>query len=258
MAKHQESWGGFPSEFEDAPALITCDLGWADEGPDPRRGMLIRVRVAVPEPDEEEGLGPFLESITPFDDAINAELQKKLNAVTVGTILTSQWRYWCFYASRSDGAQDIVARAATKVKGVTPEVIIEDDPEWEFFGEVLFPDEAQQRYMADESVVSQLMDNGDESDVPRTIEHLAIFADAKSRDKFVAWCKQNGFDVTNTSKDYDEEFEGFLVEFTHVGPALTDDIFEKTSLACEGVDQFEGDYDGWQTTIVKNGKPVVD
>jgi hypothetical protein len=251
MAKHEEAWGGFPSEFEDVPALVTADLGWAEEGPDPRRGMLIRVRVATPEPDENDGLAPFLEHVAPFDDAITAELSKKLNAVPVGQLISGVSRWWCFYASRADGAQDIVSRAAAKAKDIAPEVVVEDDPEWNFYADVLFPDDGQQRYMADESVIAQLVENGDNSEIPRPIEHLAILPDTPARDRFVEWCADNGFAVTEAADEYDDEFEGYPVEFTHVGPASLEEIFEKTSLATEGAEQFEGEYDGWQTSIMK-------
>jgi hypothetical protein len=32
----------------------------------------------------------------------------------------------------------------------------------------------------------------------------------------------------------------------------------KTCLASDGAENFGGEYDGWQTCVVKNGKPVMD
>ncbi len=54
------------------------------------------------------------------------------------------------------------------------------------------------------------------------------------------WCAQNGFEVTEVAKEMDEEYEGFPVEFTHVGPVMMEEIYEKTSLAAEGAEEFDG------------------
>jgi hypothetical protein len=144
-----------------------------------------------------------------------------------------------------------VEAAVESCPGLVPELMVEEDPEWGFYEEVLFPDESQQRFIADESVVDQLQDHGDNGEIPREIEHLAVLPDAASRDRFVEWCGANGFEVTDAAKERDPEMEGFAVEFTHTGPAITEEVWEKTMLATEGAEQCGGEYDGWQSPVMK-------
>ncbi len=259
MSTHRENWAGFPSMIDDAPALVTTDLGWADyEEPDGMRPTLLRVGIAAPAMEEEEAFSAFLESVRPFDEALTEAILAELNGAFVGTLFTESQRWWIFYAPVSAGADKVVREAARKAPGHMPELLIDRDPEWSFYAEVLFPDESQLRYIADRSVVDELEEQGDESDVPRPIEHRAFFPDAKSRDRFVKWCGKNGFEVAGVSGEMSDELEGFSVEFTHVGPAVIDDICEKTLLATEGAEKSGGAYDGWQTSIVKDGKPLAD
>lgn len=252
MSTHEEHWAGFPSEFDDAPALVTTDLGWADEGPDRRRRTLVIVRLPIPpNTDAEAGLSEFLEQIEPFDDAVTSELVDRLDAVPVGMLLTATHRWWCFYAPSGEGAPEILEKVADACPGHTPELMVEDDVEWAFYEEVLFPDEAQQRFIADESVVDELQEHGDNGEIPRPIEHLAILPDAEARDQFVEWCSENGFTVTDNAADLDDETDGIGVEFNHVGPAVTEEIWEKTMLASEAAERFGGEYDGWQSAVIK-------
>ena len=255
MATHQEAWAGFPSEFDDGPALVTVDLGWADEGPDPRRTTLILVRLAAPDPEAagEESVAAFLDELDSFDDALTSTLSKKLNAATVGMILTTSHRWWCYYASKGDNAAEIVATIARETAPEhTPEVMSEDDPEWDFYSDALFPDDAQLRFIADDNVVDQLQSNGDNAETPRPIEHYAYLPDPESRDRFAEWCEANGFTVTDVGQELNEEADAYVVQFNHVGPAITEEIWEKTMLASEAAEKLGGEYDGWESRVMKS------
>lgn len=250
MSTHDEHWAGFPSEFEGESALVTTDLGWGEEGPNAKFSTLARVRIANPSPGPDH-LQDFLEAIEPFDDALTEALDGKGKGYMVAFVLTEAFREWCFYLPSEAAATALVAAASAKAPGLSASVTTDEDPSWEFYVEVLYPDDSQLRFIADDSVVQQFLEDDDDVEQPRLIEHLAIMPDPFSRDRFVKWCEENGFTVTEAADELDEEMEGFPVAFTHHGPIITDQIWEKTMAATEAADEFGGEYDGWEAAIIK-------
>jgi len=248
MNEHTENWLGFATEVDGQDVLIKVDLGWASE--DPARGCRTRLHVTVPTPDvPRDELDGFLEQVDPFEETLVETFAPAVRGYLVGTILDSKERTWVFYAANPSVAAASLAKAAKAWKGPTPGLKTEDDADWEFYQEVLTPTSDQYRYYSDLSVVEQLESHGDTGEKPRLIEHFAIFPDTDARDEFVEWCRENGYSVTEAG-DYDEEFDGCTVTFTHVGPATIDEIYERTSVANEAAEDLGGQYDGWECEVV--------
>jgi hypothetical protein len=48
---------------------------------------------------------------------------------------------------------------------------VEEEETWEFYFEFLYPNKYQQQHMGNRQVVDSLEESGDQSDVPRKVEH---------------------------------------------------------------------------------------
>lgn len=258
MSRHEEHWATFDREIDGLPAMISSDLGWidADTGPYP---LCLRVSVGVLTPGEQGQCEPEeFAVITRLEDVLVPRVSRGARACLVGSLMHAGRRTWFFRAPGSrDSTGPAVEAAVREVKERFPDYEfmfeLNDDPDWDSFRENLVPSEAEFRASLDLGVISALADAGDPLEPPRKIEHCAFFPDEKSRKGFCAWAADNGFTVDEAPPRDPET--GYAVEFSHVGPALPDEVTEMTLRATEGAQAFGGEYDGWQCELVRAEEP---
>src|SRR5690606_31191733 len=77
---------------------------------------------------------------------------------------------------------------------------IKFDPEWEAYLQFLYPNEETQEFMANEKVLAQLRQAGDDLSKPRQVDHWIYFKDNRSRNSFLGLVKSEGFSIVGKAK----------------------------------------------------------
>ena len=190
-----------------------------------------------------------------FDEEMVDTITAACHGLFVGNMSCQNRRYWFFYGKKTDGVDLAARRVVAGLKVIPPfaqpEQRVKQDPKWEVY-ESLMPTADQQRFALDMQVIHQLAEGGDNLETPRDITHFAFFPSAKEREEFKAWCPANGFEVVEEVGEDDDEDETFGMTFKHHGPATPDEVSERTMLAQEGAEECGGQYDGWETALMKD------
>lgn len=131
-----------------------------------------------------------------------------------------------------------------------PYINIRQDKNWQGYLEFLYPNEETLEYMGNQKVLLKLKEAGDGLDKPRKIDHWIYFKTEADRDCFQAYLKANNFSIEN-SEEVKAKNMGIKLRISRTDnvdlPSINKITLElkKEALKCRG------DYDGWETFVVK-------
>lgn len=100
-------------------------------------------------------------------------------------------------------------------------------------------------------VIAQLEENNDLLSVSRPVDHWSYFRTEKGRADFVELIQQEGFQVENLSEDFDQETWIYGVHFKQDSSVDRETIFNLTQHLWDLAFQCYGNYDGWETFVLK-------
>ncbi len=93
------------------------------------------------QPREEDGLSSATEAelLEQIEDAVSGQLNNQLQAISVGRITSNSLRRIYYYAPQHVGSEAIVKQGMQAFPDYEFTVEGEDDPEWQFYLNMLFP-----------------------------------------------------------------------------------------------------------------------
>lgn len=109
-------------------------------------------------------------------------------------------------------------------------------------------DENVEEFIKNEEVRSVLRENGDDCRSPRAIQHYAYFPDAKGQKTYLDFVASRGYRID----DEHNEAEGrnaWAVIFSQVQIPIR--IDSETAILREYAQTLGGDYDGWETPVIR-------
>jgi hypothetical protein len=237
-----EDFGVYRAWMQDKPVFVTVDLGACAYPPASTHPMLLRVRVALQHPTEsglytsEEGV-----ALASLEDAVTARLQESADAWLVGRYYSNGEGVYAYYALEEPRSA-IDAR-----RGWEPyrlQLSAGRDSDWGYLRDFLAPNDFQQILIATLRSLHSLQVNGDEHHLPRTVDHLALFADPSSAADAAAALRQEGFTVDPPRSGNDR----FEVAFRRVD--TLEDCMERLLWGVyETVTRHAGTYGGWGAPV---------
>jgi uncharacterized protein (TIGR01619 family) len=244
-----ENWDVYFGFIDEKPASVVLDMDAFNEINTEEYQYAHCLRLIVKNPTEDgfpinneaDHLGEIEESAIDF--------LASQNFINVGRITTDGVRDIIFYSRQV--ASDPIAEAAKRFvqpTGYEASIFqIEEDDNWEFYFDFLYPNPYQLQHMGNRQVVEHLEDSGDTLEIPRKVEHWLYFESAKMMKRFAKAVKKEGFALENETQE-----EGkYILTISRVDVVDFQSINEVTDLLVEIAEQYEGEYDGWETVVIK-------
>lgn len=249
MSEHWDVYFGY---MEDKPASVVLDMDvWQEIDTEAyNNGFALKIKLKTPNPDgfavDEEA--ELLNEIE--DDFINNNLAK--DYLQVGRITSDGERDIIFYSQKNEKKDLIIAAERIyKPAGYDFEVFeIEEDETWEFYFDFLYPNPYQMQHMGNRDLVERLEEEGDPLVTPRKVEHWVYFEDKKDMKRFIKAVKKEGFAIEDESDEQDEDGK-FVLSISRADSVDYDSINDVTDLLVETAEECEGEYDGWETFVIK-------
>jgi len=272
-----QDWDFYFSEIEDEPALIFLDLGIAEEAPIEDLPCLALLSVTM-RALEAEGLSTSEESddLRAIEEALETELESGAPAAYVGRTTSGGTRDFYVYV---DAPEAWSARASILMAGFPGyeyETATLDDPGWDTYFAFLHPDPIDMQKIHNARVCRALQENGDSLEAEREIEHWAYLPTEDARAEFIEQANAMGYaaqpsdddedddddseeegddaieaDVESESDDDDDDEPRFCVRAVRMDVPSFDGIDAVTLPLFELAEALGGDYDGWETRLVK-------
>lgn len=246
---HTEQWIPYVTDLGEGPASIMIDMGLVEVAPDAARPVLVMASVQFNEPGEN-GLGeePEIEAIDKVLDGVIDSIKRSCNGIFALTVRTAGRMDAAVYVGteQAAAAEQMLAMAITPLGGDT---LKQDDPDWRLFHE-LMPEERDIRRAMEMRVLQQLMNAGDKMEKPRPIEHTLLLPGREAANQAKKSLERKGFTVVNETNDPNEELP-IRLTIQRVDPATPEHIMELSDQIFELTTDLDGEYDGWQSPIVR-------
>lgn len=249
--QYHPDWDAYFCTLDEKPASIAIDLDLRRFAPLEDRINLIQISIRVMDPDEN-GLpkGHELEKLSEIEDNLACELGDKLDAVFAGRIAHDGLRSFYFYAATSADAAEVVINSISEFEGYSAQLEISEEPEWETYFDFLLPDEREFQRIQNRRLLAQLEEYGDKPDRPRKIEHWVYFPTEENRADFVRSVVSQGYQCENMPAE-DGNPLNYKLLVSRDDPTTEENIDEVVLYLWETAQEFEGEYDGWETTVVR-------
>lgn len=248
MSEHWDIYFGY---IEEKIASFVLDMDVWQEIDTEEYRQAIAVRLKINEPNEEGfPIGSEAEKINEMEDSLNEFVSLK-NIINVGRITTDGIRDIIFYSNKEE--KNYLTEAVDrfiKPTGYEFEIFnIEEDENWEFYFDFLYPNQYQQQHMGNRKVVDSLEESGDALEVPRKVEHWLYFENIKTLKRFIKAIKKEGFSIEEESTEMSEEGK-YSLSISRIDSVDFTSINEVTDFLVEVSEKYKGEYDGWETFVI--------
>lgn len=247
---HSESWETYFAETDDGPIsiLVNLDAEPSDDAPQP---ILGRIFLEIPNPDEN-GFAPETEHdrLNDIMEAVDLAVSVEHRGLLVGRTMGHAVCTIYFYLPTEEGFATSVEKAMKAFPDQRFEAASERDEHWEAYFDFLCPSEESLEFIENARVLEELLDDGDDLATPREVTHWAYFPDAASRDLYKAELITRNFTIQEETHEPEEPENQFGLVFTTVRDVQLEGISAETLELRNLAAGFDGEYDGWETTVV--------
>lgn len=250
-APDDDHWEIYVTYVDEKPAVILVDIGVAQAAPIEGLSKLVWVWVQIQSPDEE-GFPSEDE-----DFKLN-EIEDVVTDSTVsdgvryaGRITSDGRREFYFYTDNPERFQESASTAMQSVPEYHFEIDNADDEEWRHYFDVLYPSPEDFQQIHNQHVITRLQQAGDSLTPPRPVDHFANFKSEEDRGSFIIAAGTVGFEaVSRPDRDTSVDFP-FSVGLLRVDSVDPDTIDQITFELFELARQYNGEYEGWGSKVVK-------
>lgn len=244
-----DEWNVYLSEREEAPASILLDVGIARESVREAYPEMtwVRLNMLSPAPDGLSSEEEFDDLRAIFDALETAAAAS--SSIVVGRKTGSGVQDIFLYTADGPAMHGAIRDVMRGFPTYVYESGVRADPEWSVYFDVLYPSPREQQTIGNRSVCENLRRHGDDLQTPRLVDHCAYFGDEVRRARFAGHIQKQGFRVTDQFAT-EEPSPRFALVFSQLAvPARIDDYVLPVF---DDVVEFGGEYDGWETVLIKS------
>lgn len=244
-----DHWEFYFCRIEEKIASIFLDVGLRSVVPIDGAEALVRVEVELQDP-RDDGLTSSEE----FADLRKLEQVLEACAEThhglyVGRITWNGLRIFYIYAADPEPLMEALAETVRGVDDYTCVISCEADPDFETYTDTLYPTKVDWQTIQNRRVLEALEQRGDDCTALRRIDHWFYFDDEENRRSFRDVLEHRGYHVADESMTGDDPPRYGLRVWHDEAPGFAR-INELTVDLLLHAEEFDGEYDGWETEIV--------
>jgi hypothetical protein len=247
----QEYWELYMKTIDGAIASVLFNAGISAELPSEDKFYVGYIKLTMKMANERGLIGEDEETQLSFiEDKIEMEALRYRIGSYVGKIVSKGEMTFIYYLKHEFEWPDVVKAAMGAFPDYEYSSGSKMDGDWEVYHKLLFPTPIEWQIIQNHKVCDHLKSQGDSLHLPRAIEHKAYFETEEKRSEFVSAIEAEGFKVKELI-DANENTPMVGISFYRQDKPFYYDI-DTLSLHLINLSiQFNGAYDGWETSVVK-------
>ena len=252
--KIPQEWNAYRSWIDDNPAVFRLNLALDEVAPIEGFSYCVRITIELKNPDENGFSTNERPQIYAIEDQILRPLQSDKDILVA--VLTVQGEVtWYFYSQAPETLQERLSATWDTSMGYTYQVECSEDKQWNFFLKGLCPNIYEKQTIYNREILSACQENEDQVEVPRPIEHWLYFDTEQDMLSAIEKAAALGFTVYSSEKVVPEEGKevqedlGYCLILSKENTPIDidGDTWDLIDIALDT----HGNYDGWETILVK-------
>ena len=247
-----ENWDVYMASYDEGkPGSTTVRMDLIDSAPFKDYEYILITGISY-ESEREDGLpngDSTFKLLYSLGDALVNLLDSYGENISVGSFTYNFERLEYFYLKSKDGIEEKINDFYTSNY---PEhkyyLNIKEDKDWSYYKEFLYPNDETLNYMSDQKVVMALQEASDKLTKARRVDHWVYFDNKSRMEAFKNEVLKQGFEIEFSGK-IDSTALPFQCRIFRVDYVGIDSIYSITSSLRKLAKQFDGDYDGWETSV---------
>ena len=240
-AETEETWEFYSCQIEEKPHSTLVNMSLREMAPfeDLRLFICLELHLRLPHPEHGMSTQEEFETLCDLEDLVLEKQSQNLRYV--GRHTGDGKRKFYFYGT----SQEVFRPMLDALHHAYPEYQTSgfdfEDSDWSVYFENLYPNAMGLNEIENRRVKNVLEARGDDLNVPRLVDHLALFGTESQALEFRNASQRRGFEATLNSPD-ETSVEYYVVVERVDRPAELDPVtYDLTQLA----EQCGGTYDGW-------------
>jgi len=247
----QEVWESYMKPVDGRPAAVAFNAEAADALPDDTLGFLGFLKLRLQRPSAEGFVADAeADAVKEIEDRLEMEALRYRVGKYIGRIVSGGEVHFIYYLKFDFEWPDVATAAMAAFPEFTYEYGSRSDPEWEVYRKLLFPTDREWQMIQNHHACDRLKAAGDNLRIRRAIEHRAYFTAREGREQFVERISKEGFKV-QTASPPSASSPLYGVQFYRIDVPYYYDIDTVTLQIITWAEAYEGQYDGWETSLVK-------
>lgn len=246
------NWDAYIANYENGAGSTTFNMDLKKDAPKTDLPYILITGVTFSNcnkdgfPEKEE-----FNKLYEVSDEVEATISKLTKMELAGTFTYQCERLNYYYINDTTQIRSkLTAFYKNKFSNYKHYINVKPDKNWEAYLNFLYPNEEIQESMSNQKVIEQLQKGGDDLTKSRQIDHWLYFSNEKNRNLFEKLITQNGFKI-ETKEKIDDQDKPFKLHISRNDKVDSESISKITLELRKKAKELEGDYDGWETYIVK-------
>ncbi|MCD9189314.1 MAG: DUF695 domain-containing protein [Pyrinomonadaceae bacterium] len=250
---YQEDWAVyFCTCNEDEIGSVLVDLGYTNMAPIESKSYLITVTTFMNNPGKD-GLSSNEESdvLNKIEDYFIESINKEFDSIYAGRLKYGGKILSYFYSSTSEKIQDTIDKLKHNFPDYRFEYSIKEEKDWRAYFEVLYPSPFEMQVIQNGRVVENIESHGDNLQKERQVDHWIYFQTGDDRENFLKSIEGNNFEIVNKDKTNFGD-SPFSLQLSRIDKVDYESVNEYVMYLWQKAQEFNGNYDGWETFIVRD------
>jgi len=247
-----EKWDVYMANYEKGAGSTVLDMAFKAKAPLKEYPFLLITGVKVNDcgPDGLPTKKAF-DELYKISDKIKSIMDGSFPNKLVGTFTYQCERVDYYYLTDTTKVREQLDLAYDNNFPKSDKIIkLQKDSKWDAYISFLYPNDETLEYMSNQKVIFNLTDAGDKLTKPRKVDHWLYFKTSTDRDKFAAFIVQKKYKIE--SKNISEKSNlKYQLQISRIDLVDLESITKITLELRKKALEFNGDYDGWETYIVK-------
>jgi uncharacterized protein (TIGR01619 family) len=249
----EEQWDAYIASYEDGkPGSTTLRMDLINSSPVNNFDYVLVTGLTY-KTSNENGFpeGETFNILHKVGDELIELIRKETEMISVGSFMYNKARLEYFYIK---DPKNIVSKIEefykTKYSDYEFYLNVKEDKEWKYYRDFLYPNEETKNYMADQSVLRNLEEAGDNLTKARRIDHWLYFPNETEMNKCKEQLVKLKFTIQSAGINKETNLP-FELQIWRIDKVNIDAIYPITSSLRIEAQKYNGDYDGWETSVEK-------
>lgn len=247
-----ENWDTYMAKFEKGAGSVLVNMSLKKTAPVLEYPYLVVTGVKFTDcPEDGFPSKREFNNLYTISDSVKAVIEKSSNAILSGTFTYQCQRLDYFYVSDTTRTRlALLSLYKNRFPSYTYYINIKAEKGWLSYLDFLYPSEKILDFMGNQKVLMALENAGDKLTRSRPIDHFAYFKTEADRTCFISYALKNRFRITK-KENTGEAGQPYSLIFTRNDKPAVKTISIITMELRKQVAKCQGEYDGWETVVVR-------